>query len=368
VVSRTVDDPELVAATLRLCAAIGLVGHVTVQAFRALDRILFIEVNPRYGGAANLGFEAGARTPELAIRLARGEQLEPQLDGYESGLTMLRSASDRFLRDGDLVKVAAVASADPTVRMPPRAELEAGRLRWHTVLFDLDDTLYPEHQFVEGGFRAAAEIIGRAVDHDPEALLGRLWALHARQGRGRIFDTLLVELGWGDDADLVLTALLAYRTHAPRLTPVGGLARLLTRLRSGGARLGIVSDGQSAVQRRKLAALEPSLGWFDVVVMTDELGPGHAKPSPDGFRVACGLIGVPPADAVYVANDARKDFRGAREAGLATIRFGSAPDEGGGVDTSIGATDDSDHDADSIAALARLLLGPDALNPSVTGP
>jgi carbamoyl-phosphate synthase large subunit len=366
VVSRTVDDPVLVEATLRLCAAIGLVGHVTVQAFRTAERILFIEVNPRYGGAANLGFEAGARTPELAIRLARGEPLEPQLDGFERGLTMLRSASDRFLREGDLVQGAAVASASPTLGMAPRGEPEADDLRWRGVLFDLDDTLYPEHQFVDGGFRAAAEIIGRAVDHDPEALLARLWALHARQGRGRIFDTLLEELGWGEDGDLVLMALLAYRTHAPRLTPIGGVAPLLARLRSAGVRLGIVSDGQSAVQRRKLAALEPSLGWFDVVVMTDELGPGHAKPSPAGFRVACGLIGVLPADAVYVANDARKDFRGAREAGLATIRFGTAPDEGGGVDTSIGATDDSDHDADSVAALARMLLGADARRSAVT--
>jgi carbamoyl-phosphate synthase large subunit len=366
VVSRTVDDPALVDATLRLCAAIGLVGHVTVQAFRTAERILFIEVNPRYGGAASLGFEAGARTPELAIRLARGEPVEPQLDGYERGLTMLRSASDRFLREGDLVQGDAVASDSPTLGVAAPAEREADGLRWRAVLFDLDDTLYPEHQFVDGGFRAAAAIIGRAVDHDPEALLARLWALHARHGRGRIFDTLLEELGWGEDGDLVLTALLAYRTHAPRLTPVGGVATLLTRLRSAGVRLGIVSDGQSAVQRRKLAALEPSLGWFDAVVMTDELGPGHAKPSPAGFRVACRLIGVPPADAVYVANDARKDFRGAREAGLATIRFGTAPDEGGGVDTSIGATDDSDHGADSVAALARMLLGTDARRSALT--
>jgi carbamoyl-phosphate synthase large subunit len=368
VVSRTVDDPALVEATLRLCAAIGLVGHVTVQAFRTPDRILFIEVNPRYGGAANLGFEAGARTPELAIRLARGERLEPRLGEYEAGLTMLRSASDRFLREGDLVQVDATASADPTARMSHPSAPDGQDLRWRAVVFDIDDTLYPEHQFVDGGFRAAAEVIGRAVDHDPEALVARLWALHVRHGRGRIFDTLLEELGWGDDRDLVLTALLAYRTHAPRLTAVDGMAGLLARLRTAGARLGILSDGQSAVQRRKLAALEPTLGWFDAVVMTDELGPGHAKPAPDGFRVACSLMGVSPADAVYVANDVRKDFRGAREAGLATIRFGPAPDEGGGVDMSTGTTDDSDHDADSVATLARILLGDDAGESAVTNP
>ena len=102
VVSRTVRDPELSDATLRLVGSIGLIGHVTVQAFRTPDRIAFIEINPRYGGAANLSFAAGAPTPELAIRLARGERLGPRLGQYEAGLVMLRHADDRFARDVDL--------------------------------------------------------------------------------------------------------------------------------------------------------------------------------------------------------------------------------------------------------------------------
>lgn len=99
IVSRTVHDPMLVEATLRLCASLGLTGHVTAQVFRTRDQIVFIEVNPRYGGAANLGFAAGAPTPEFAIRLARGEMLEPRLEAYEVGLVMLRYADDRFVRD-----------------------------------------------------------------------------------------------------------------------------------------------------------------------------------------------------------------------------------------------------------------------------
>jgi carbamoyl-phosphate synthase large subunit len=105
-VSRTVHDPALVAATLRLCASIGLVGHLTVQAFRTPERIAFIEINPRYGGAANLGFAAGAPTAEYAVRLARGERLEPVLDAYEVGLVMLRYSTDRFVRDSDLLPEA----------------------------------------------------------------------------------------------------------------------------------------------------------------------------------------------------------------------------------------------------------------------
>ena len=103
VVGRTVRDPELSEASVRLCSAIGLVGHLTVQAFRSPDAISFIEINPRYGGAANLGFEAGAPTPEYAIRAARGERLEPRLGAYEAGLVMLRYSDDLFVREADLL-------------------------------------------------------------------------------------------------------------------------------------------------------------------------------------------------------------------------------------------------------------------------
>jgi Carbamoylphosphate synthase large subunit (split gene in MJ) len=104
IVGRTVRDPDLAAAAVRLCSAIGLVGHLTVQAFRTPTEVSFIEINPRYGGAANLGFEAGAPTPEYAIRAARGERLEPRLEAYEVGLMMLRHPADLFVREAELVR------------------------------------------------------------------------------------------------------------------------------------------------------------------------------------------------------------------------------------------------------------------------
>ena len=104
VVSRTVDDPALVDECARLAGALGLVGHVTIQAFRERDRISFIEINPRYGGAAHLGFAAGAPTPEFAIRLARGERLEPQIGEYQADLVMLRYADDRIMPLSSLIR------------------------------------------------------------------------------------------------------------------------------------------------------------------------------------------------------------------------------------------------------------------------
>jgi putative hydrolase of the HAD superfamily len=222
-------------------------------------------------------------------------------------------------------------------------------------LFDLDDTLYPERSFVDSGFRAVGRFLGNLTGRSPAAIARRLAVLHERDGRGRLFDTLLAELDQPPDPDLVLAAVLVYRTHRPRLAPFPDVVDGLGRLRAAGIATGLVSDGSPGVQHRKLAALRGVAGQLDVVVMTDELGVGHAKPSATPFRVACRLLGIEPARAVYVANDPRKDFIGARDAGLATIRTGRLPDEGGGAARSAADGEDADLIVEAFADVPPIL-------------
>jgi carbamoyl-phosphate synthase large subunit len=102
VVGCTVRDEVLAGAAGRLVQRLGLRAHVTVQAFRGSDRIRFIEVNPRFGGGAALGFAAGCPTPEWLVRLARGEGIEPRLETFEAGLWMFRHTTDLFRHEGEV--------------------------------------------------------------------------------------------------------------------------------------------------------------------------------------------------------------------------------------------------------------------------
>ena len=226
------------------------------------------------------------------------------------------------------------------------------------VLFDLDDTLYPERAFVDGGFHAVGQLLAGPSGRSAASLAERLWALHDRDGRGRLFDALIAELGL-DDADGALAAacVLAYRTQEVHLEPFPGVTELLDGLRRRGVRTGVVSDGYGAVQARKLAGLGALAARFDVVVLTDDLGLGHAKPSPTAFRVACRLLEVEPSATIYVGNDPRKDFIGARAAGLRTIRVGDLPNEGGGAAIEVHPADDADLSVESIDALDAVLSG-----------
>jgi putative hydrolase of the HAD superfamily len=83
-----------------------------------------------------------------------------------------------------------------------------------------------------------------------------------------------------------------------------------------GRALGIISNGDGAQQRAKLAALSIA-GRFAVIVVSGEVG--AAKPDPAIFARACILAGLPPARCVYVGDDADTDAVGARRAGLRGI-------------------------------------------------
>jgi putative hydrolase of the HAD superfamily len=79
-----------------------------------------------------------------------------------------------------------------------------------------------------------------------------------------------------------------------------------------------VTDGDWRVQARKIASLDLG-GFFTSIVLTDQLGPGLSKPSPKPFLLSIDKLGVAAESTCYVGDNVRKDFLGARKAGLKTI-------------------------------------------------
>ena len=88
------DDPELVALGRSTVEALGVRGPCTVQVFRDREVGLGItDVNTRFGGAFPAPMYAahpGRTYPELIVRMAAGERVEPHVGQYRSGLTFTR--------------------------------------------------------------------------------------------------------------------------------------------------------------------------------------------------------------------------------------------------------------------------------------
>jgi putative hydrolase of the HAD superfamily len=61
--------------------------------------------------------------------------------------------------------------------------------------------------------------------------------------------------------------------------------------------------------------------WFDPIVLTASLGPGHGKPATTGFEAIAHEWGMEGAALAYVGDNPAKDFIGPRKLGWLTIRL-----------------------------------------------
>ncbi|MBK8476496.1 MAG: HAD family hydrolase [Opitutaceae bacterium] len=206
----------------------------------------------------------------------------------------------------------------------------------HAVIFDLDQTLYPEADFVRSGFRAVAAHLAERCGGQASALAEEMESILWQEGRGSVFDLLYSRHGWGARV-APETLLHLYRTHVPELRLHADAADLLGHLR---VPLGLVTDGHPTTQHRKIAALGLE-SRFAAIVCTGDLGVHAAKPAATGFRVCLERLGVDPEQAAYVGDDAAKDFSGPRALGMRTVRVARTIETGFGWFTA-GETTEAD--------------------------
>lgn len=102
-VGRTCSHPTLIREAIRLATKLALIGHNTIQCFLDNGTAKFIEVNPRFGGGAHLGFAAGVPTPLFLVKLLKGETLNPRVGEFKDNYVMLRYTTDLFLDPGSLI-------------------------------------------------------------------------------------------------------------------------------------------------------------------------------------------------------------------------------------------------------------------------
>jgi len=191
--------------------------------------------------------------------------------------------------------------------------------RLQVIVFDMDDTLYPEVQFVQGGFKAAAVQLDRIVGRSTGAL-DVFCGILDRQGVHRVFDIGLAELGIDDDPDIMQDMVNAFRGHAPSVRPYPGIRAMLQALRENGSRLGLISDGPYDVQQSKWNALGLDV-FFDWVTFTDGLGGRSTwKPNDTAFVKMEHETGFSGAAVAYVGDRPDKDFPAPDDLGWRTLR------------------------------------------------
>jgi putative hydrolase of the HAD superfamily len=185
------------------------------------------------------------------------------------------------------------------------------------LVFDLDDTLYLERDFVRSGFRAVDRWL--ASRDMVEGFFEVAWQLFEAGRRGDVFDCTLERLGMSLEAELIRRLVDVYRSHAPAIALDPEAAGLLARLHARGP-LALLTDGYRATQERKVAALGLER-YCSPIVYTDALGREHWKPSPRGFLSIQQRFGGQANRFVYIGDNPAKDFRAPNALGWLTIRL-----------------------------------------------
>ncbi|HEX4466874.1 MAG TPA: ATP-grasp domain-containing protein [Solirubrobacteraceae bacterium] len=89
-----IRDEELIELGRRTMEALAVRGPATVQVFRDPETgVAITDVNTRFGGAfpaPTLAALPGRSYPELIVRMAAGEQIEPHVGEFRDGLTFTR--------------------------------------------------------------------------------------------------------------------------------------------------------------------------------------------------------------------------------------------------------------------------------------
>jgi carbamoyl-phosphate synthase large subunit len=91
---QVIHDEELVDLGRRVMEALAVRGPATIQVFRDPDiGVGITDVNTRFGGAFPApvyGALPGRSYPELIVRMAAGEQVQPHVGQFRDGITFTR--------------------------------------------------------------------------------------------------------------------------------------------------------------------------------------------------------------------------------------------------------------------------------------
>lgn len=185
------------------------------------------------------------------------------------------------------------------------------------VVFDLDDTLYKEIDFLKSGYRKVAELVEKRFRLTANDVYYNLlsWYSRGENAFAKLNETYSIDNPIKEYIDI-------YRYHQPSIVLSEDTKAVLTGLQEAGILMGIISDGRVETQNNKYNALGLS-EWIspDLVLINEEqkyFKPNHW--SFDRMMLKCFEKGI-DTDAVfyYVADNPKKDFLAPNQLGWKTI-------------------------------------------------
>ncbi|WP_394903130.1 HAD family hydrolase [Clostridium butyricum] len=184
-------------------------------------------------------------------------------------------------------------------------------------IFDLDDTLYYEKMYVLEAFKNVCRYISKKNNKDINKLYKECVDILDEYGRGRVFNILCENNNLKEDISKLVSI---YRHTEPKLELYLDSIEFIEYIKYKSMKTGIITDGCSKVQWNKIRALGLER-VIDKIIVTNDYGQGFSKPNKKSYIDIIEHFNVKPEESVYIGDNPTKDFIGAKEIGMKTIRI-----------------------------------------------
>lgn len=161
------------------------------------------------------------------------------------------------------------------------------------IIFDLDDTLMYEIDYLKSAYREIASIMDK---NKSENLFEEMF--YKYKNEENVFDYLINKYSYSSKEEL----LLLYRNHYPKIELNEGVKEILEYCKTQNFRVGLITDGRSTTQRNKLKALGIE-DVFNKIIISEEFG--STKPNQKNFEV---FTEENINEYFYIADNPKKDF------------------------------------------------------------
>lgn len=187
------------------------------------------------------------------------------------------------------------------------------------IIFDLDDTLISEKDYIDSGFRNVSNIFAQRYNLSSEDVYSTMKNLF-QEDTNKIFNRLFENYKiFYDDTDIKKLVKL-YREHTPNINLLEDARLVLESLRRNNIKIGIITDGYKETQNKKIEVLNLE-NIVEKIIVTDELGKEYWKPDKRSFEMMKKYFGVEYSEMIYVGDNLKKDFLAPNELGMLSIQI-----------------------------------------------
>lgn len=179
------------------------------------------------------------------------------------------------------------------------------------VIFDLDDTIYKEIDFLKSAYKEIAYYVRNMLNISESEIFQRMLSNYFL--KQDVFQDIVYASNNLATKDELLSL---YRSHFPDIILDHETLTCLEVLKKKEIRMGIITDGRSITQRHKIKALCLE-NWInnDDIIISEEFG--SEKPSERNFRYF--EKRYPKYDFLYVGDNIQKDFVTPNQLGWQTV-------------------------------------------------